>query len=101
MSHLVFTAPARLEWREHPSPVLDSGHAALVRPVAVATCDLDALIIQGASPFAPPFPIGHECVAEVVEISDAGAVRRARPARQRPLPDLLRNVPGMPAGAVS
>jgi alcohol dehydrogenase len=41
-----------------------------VRPIAVATCDLDALIIQGASPFAAPFPIGHECVAQVVELGD-------------------------------
>jgi alcohol dehydrogenase len=45
--------------------------AALVRPVAVATCDLDALIIAGSSPFAPPFPLGHECVAQVVELGDA------------------------------
>jgi alcohol dehydrogenase len=41
-----------------------------VRPLAVATCDLDALIISGASPFTAPFPIGHECVAEVVEAGD-------------------------------
>jgi alcohol dehydrogenase len=41
-----------------------------VRPRAVATCDLDALIIAGDSPFPPPFPIGHECVAEVVEVGD-------------------------------
>jgi alcohol dehydrogenase len=36
----------------------------------VATCDLDPLIINGRSPFAPPFPLGHECVAEVVELGD-------------------------------
>lgn len=70
MLRLVYTEPGSLRWEEHPAPCLSSDRAALVRPVAVATCDLDALIIRGASPFAPPFPIGHECVAEVVEAGD-------------------------------
>jgi alcohol dehydrogenase len=39
----------------------------------VATCDLDALIIAGRSPFEPPFPLGHECVAEIVDVGDAVA----------------------------
>jgi threonine dehydrogenase-like Zn-dependent dehydrogenase len=71
MQQLTYTAPKALEWREAPAPQLSSDAAALVRPVAVATCDLDALIIQGVSPFAPPFAIGHECVAEVLEVGDA------------------------------
>jgi len=71
MLALTYTAPRKLEWRETPAPGLGSDHAALVRPVAVATCDLDALIISGSSPFAPPFPIGHECVAEVTDLGDA------------------------------
>jgi alcohol dehydrogenase len=70
MQQLTYTGPDALEWREAPEPRLSSDRAALVRPLAVATCDLDALIIQGASPFPPPFPLGHECVAEVL---DAGA----------------------------
>jgi threonine dehydrogenase-like Zn-dependent dehydrogenase len=68
---LTYTAPHELEWREAAQPSLSSDRAALVRPLAVATCDLDALIIGGHSPFAPPFPIGHECVAEVAELGDA------------------------------
>jgi alcohol dehydrogenase len=67
MQQLTYTAPNRLEWREAEEPRLDSDRAALVRPLAVATCDLDALILAGESPFAPPFPIGHECVAEVID----------------------------------
>jgi threonine dehydrogenase-like Zn-dependent dehydrogenase len=70
MLQLTYTGANALQWREAPEPVLPSDGAALVRPVAVATCDLDALIIGGASPFAPPFPIGHECVAEVVDLGD-------------------------------
>jgi alcohol dehydrogenase len=71
MLTLTYTAPHELEWREAREPSLSSDRAALVRPVAVATCDLDALIIGGHSPFAPPFPIGHECVAEVTDLGDA------------------------------
>jgi alcohol dehydrogenase len=71
MLTLTYTAPGELAWREAPEPSLTSDRAALVRPLAVATCDLDALIISGSSPFAPPFALGHECVAEVTELGDA------------------------------
>jgi threonine dehydrogenase-like Zn-dependent dehydrogenase len=68
---LTYTGPKALEWREAPEPRLTSDAAALVRPTAVATCDLDALIIDGASPFPAPFPLGHECVGEVIDVGDA------------------------------
>jgi threonine dehydrogenase-like Zn-dependent dehydrogenase len=68
---LTYTGPDALEWREAPAPRLSSDAAALVRPRAVATCDLDGLIIEGASPFPPPFALGHECVAEVIDVGDA------------------------------
>ncbi len=71
MLALTYTGPNALEWREAPEPRLSSDAAALVRPKAVATCDLDAVIIDGSSPFAPPFPLGHECVGEIVEVGDA------------------------------
>jgi alcohol dehydrogenase len=71
MQELTYAAPNALEWRETQEPELSSDRAALVRPLAVATCDLDALIITGQSPFAPPFALGHECVAEVVDTGDA------------------------------
>jgi threonine dehydrogenase-like Zn-dependent dehydrogenase len=70
MLQLTYTAPNELEWREAREPALGSDGAALVRPKAVATCDLDALIIGGESPFPAPFPIGHECVAEVIDVGD-------------------------------
>jgi threonine dehydrogenase-like Zn-dependent dehydrogenase len=71
MLQLTYTAPNALEWREATEPKLSSDGAARVRPIAVATCDLDALILEGASPFPPPFAIGHECVAEVLDVGDA------------------------------
>ena len=79
MQQLMYAAPYDLEWRDAPTPLLTSDRAALVRPLAVATCDLDALIITGASPFPAPFPIGHECIAEVVDLGDA--VTSVRPGR--------------------
>jgi alcohol dehydrogenase len=71
MLQLTYTGPSALDWRETAEPRLSSDRAALVRPQAVATCDLDALIIQGSSPFAAPFALGHECVAEVLDVGDA------------------------------
>src|SRR3954451_10979499 len=70
MPALTYVGPKQLEWRESQPRRLASDDAALVRPLAVATCDLDALIVAGGSPFPPPFGIGHEGVAEVVEVGD-------------------------------
>lgn len=70
MAQLTYLGPRRLRWREAPEPRLRCGRSALVRPVAVATCDLDWLIVGGASPFEPPFPIGHECTAEVLDVGE-------------------------------
>ena len=42
-----------------------------MRPVAVATCDLDTALIAGRTPYKGPFAFGHECVAEVVEVGDS------------------------------
>jgi threonine dehydrogenase-like Zn-dependent dehydrogenase len=64
---LVLEDARRLVWREVPEPERRHEREALVRPVAVAACDLDAPIIFGATPFPYPIHMGHECVAEVVE----------------------------------
>ncbi|WP_069164687.1 alcohol dehydrogenase catalytic domain-containing protein [Nocardia altamirensis] len=71
MQQLTFLPEQRFEWREAPTPVLGSDHEAIVRPVAVATCDLDRLIVLGVMAVDRPLPFGHECVAEVVDIGDA------------------------------
>jgi threonine dehydrogenase-like Zn-dependent dehydrogenase len=84
MQQLNYVGPNELAWREVPHPALPSSKAALVRPLAVATCDLDSLIIAGQSPFPAPFPLGHECVAEVLEVGDD--VRGIRPGRRVSVP---------------
>lgn len=72
---LTFIEPGKLEWHDVPDPVLEGDAEALVRPLAVATCDLDLMFVRGTVPAAEPYPFGHEGVAEVVEVGDdAGSI---------------------------
>lgn len=89
MLELTYLKKGALAWREAPEPALQSPSEALVRPFAAARCDGDRLPlfysatallklgvaihrldpsitdVFGPSPYAGPFPFGHECVAEV------------------------------------
>ena len=71
MQQLTFTGAHRLVWDDVPAPELSSRDAALVRPLAVATCDLDAALMSGRAPLPGPFAFGHEFVAGVLETGDA------------------------------
>jgi len=70
MRELNFIEKGKLEWREAPDPALEGDGEAIVRPIALATCDLDAGIVNGPAPIQGPFPFGHECVAEVIDVGD-------------------------------
>lgn len=70
MRELIYSGDRRVEWREVADPVVEARTDAIVRPVAATTCDVDKMIIAGKSPVPPPFAIGHECVAEVVDVGD-------------------------------
>jgi threonine dehydrogenase-like Zn-dependent dehydrogenase len=72
MRELTLVEPGRLEWADVDEPRRQDDRDALVRPLAVATCDLDAMIIAGRTPYGPPIAVGHECVAEVLEAADGG-----------------------------
>jgi threonine dehydrogenase-like Zn-dependent dehydrogenase len=67
MRQLTYTGPGRLEWWDVDEPRLAGDREALVRPLCVATCDLDRMLVRGRTPYEPPVAFGHECVAEVVE----------------------------------
>jgi D-arabinose 1-dehydrogenase-like Zn-dependent alcohol dehydrogenase len=55
---LVFTEPGRVGWQELPDPRPEP-RGAVVRPLAVARCDLDpAMAAFGL--FPGPYPVGHE-----------------------------------------
>src|SRR2546430_560435 len=79
MRRLEFVRRGELRWAEAPEARVRDAGDAVVRPIASTTCDLDRAIITGATPFVGPFAIGHECVAEVVDVGDdAGTLRRGQ-----------------------
>ncbi|WP_459958424.1 zinc-dependent alcohol dehydrogenase [Nocardia sp. IFM 10818] len=70
MKRLMLDGPGALHWEDCPEPVLAAPDQALVRPIAVATCDIDPAVLRGSFPLEGPYPFGHECVAEVVAVGD-------------------------------
>lgn len=71
MQALTFVAPGSIEMQEVPTARLQGAKEALVRPLAVARCDLDYVLARGKAPAEGPFALGHECVGEVVEVGDS------------------------------
>jgi len=75
---LWFEGVGQLAWREVEDLVVGHPLEAIVRPVASTSCDLDRdrdrdrAIVLGLVSLGNGFPIGHECVAEVLEVSAAG-----------------------------
>ncbi|MUL67165.1 dehydrogenase [Mycobacterium sp. CBMA 234] len=70
MPALTLVGTAAVRWDEVPAPVIAAPDQAIVRPIAVATCDLDVLVLRGAYPLPGPYPLGHEGVAVVVEVGE-------------------------------
>lgn len=71
MQELNFIERGKLEWREADDPVLQGDGEALVRPLAVATCDLDLWLVRGQIPYQGALAVGHEGVGEVIDAADA------------------------------
>jgi threonine dehydrogenase-like Zn-dependent dehydrogenase len=67
---LVYRAPGEVAFEEADDPTLNAADAAIVRPLAIARCDLDP-IMAAFGVFPGPYPVGHEVVAEVVDVGDA------------------------------
>lgn len=64
--------PGAVEWREAGEPELERPDDVLVRPIAVARCEIDPFLIGGGPrPGDDGFALGHEAVAEVVAVGDA------------------------------
>lgn len=70
MQQLTCTGPGKLAWHDVPEPKLQGATEALVRPLAVARCDIDRWLGSGGLPIERPYAVGHECVAEVVALGD-------------------------------
>jgi alcohol dehydrogenase len=71
MKALEFVEKGKLEWRDAPDAKLEGDGQAVVKPVALATCDIDVAFVQGLAPVAGPFAFGHECIAEVTDVGDS------------------------------
>jgi threonine dehydrogenase-like Zn-dependent dehydrogenase len=71
MKQLTCTAPGTIERLEVPEPVLVAPTDALVRPIAVARCELDPLLILLGPTGDEGFALGHEAVVEVVAVGGA------------------------------
>ncbi len=73
MRALMFRGPMDLAWEDVPTPHIVEARDALVRPLAVARCDLDPAIAIGLYPMPASFVMGHEMVGEVVAVgAEAG-----------------------------
>ena len=70
MRQLTFEEAGRYAWREAPEPQIGAPEQALVRPLAVACCDLDVAVCHGRLPLPPGYAVGHEGLAEVVAVGD-------------------------------
>jgi alcohol dehydrogenase len=70
MEQLTCVGAGKLEWREVPAPTLQGDGEALVRPLAVARCDIDRFLTSGLFPLRGPFALGHECVGEITALAD-------------------------------
>jgi threonine dehydrogenase-like Zn-dependent dehydrogenase len=68
MRQLVVESPGQVSWHDIPEPELQGAGEALVRPLAVALCDMDHSMVSGVAPVPAPIHLGHECVAEVLEV---------------------------------
>lgn len=74
MQQLTFLKPGVFEWHEVALPKILSATDAIVRPLAVARCDLDLYISTGFVPFPGPFAFGHEMVGEVIDAGENAGV---------------------------
>ena len=54
MQQLVFVSEGEVRWQDAPDPRIEGPGEALVRPVAVACCDLDVAVAQGGPRFHLP-----------------------------------------------
>jgi threonine dehydrogenase-like Zn-dependent dehydrogenase len=70
MRQLTYQEPGHYDWQEAPEPEITGAQQALVRPLMVACCDLDVAVAEGRLPMPPGHAVGHEGLAEVIEVGD-------------------------------
>ena len=76
MRQLTYRGRGDVGWEDVEEPQLSAPSDALVRPLAVARCDLDLPMVRDGL-FPGPFGIGHEIAGIVTAVGDAVAIHRA------------------------
>lgn len=71
MKALQYQGPNQIEWVDIDDAKIEAPDDVVIRPIAVATCDLDWGIVRGQVPFPAPFILGHEFVGDIVETGSA------------------------------
>ena len=71
MRQLTRSESCRIEWLEVEPPRIQGAREALVRPIAVTLCDVDRPMADGRFPVPGEIGLGHEFVAEVVEVGES------------------------------
>lgn len=70
MKAFVLIEPGKVGWHDAPEPIL-TPYGAILRPVAVTPCSSDVhTVYGGGSRKAPNLILGHECVAEILEVGE-------------------------------
>jgi alcohol dehydrogenase len=70
MRALLATPGGHLRWHDAPAPPAPGPDGAIVHPIAASTCELDCALALGATQLPLPLHLGHECVAEVLEVGE-------------------------------
>jgi alcohol dehydrogenase len=77
MQQLTCTSPGVIEWCEVPEPELVEPTDVLVRPIAVARCEIDPFLVLAGPTRADRFALGHEAVTEVVDVGPSVTTLKA------------------------
>lgn len=89
MKALVFSGPGKVEWRDVDEPKL-SPYGAILKPIAVAPCSSDVhTVFGGGVPKQENHVLGHECIAEVIEVGSE--VRDFKPGDKTAVPAITPN----------
>ncbi len=70
MKAFVLKSKGEIGFTEKEKPVVKETHGVLLRPILVSPCTSDVHTIWQGSPKKPNLTLGHECIAEIVEVGE-------------------------------